>query len=178
MMKRTVQMKILTMKMMAKMEKMKVIEKCKNLLVFFILKILLQVIPKHLLENRILEKLPLVHRLIVVPMKVAMTMKMMTKNNLQIFLPTLINFFSVILKMKNPAKSFLLSFFCSSNQTHKQNKKSRKLCLLYCCFCCLYYSYFLMLLYISSCVPVSWSYSVCTFFFLFGLRFFRKKFIH
>jgi hypothetical protein len=124
------------------------------------------VIPKHLLVNQILEKSQLlVHRLIVVPMKVAMTMKIMNKNNLQIYTYF---FLSCSKKYINPAQIFFFSINTSKN-------KSRELCLL-CCFssCCSYYSYFLMLLYISSCVPVSWSYR-CVLFFCSVCDYFAKN---
>jgi hypothetical protein len=127
------------------------------------------VIPKHLLVNQILEKSQLlVHRLIVVPMKVAMTMKIMNKNNLQIYTYF---FLSCSKKYINPAQIFFFSINTSKN-------KSRELCLL-CCFssCCSYYSYFLMLLYIS-CVPVSWSYMCVLFFFVLFAIVSQISFIH
>jgi hypothetical protein len=134
------------------------------------------VIQKILLVNRILEEPRLVHRLLTVaPMKVVTMKKMMTnKNNIQISMLTLLTlFFLSFLKMKIQ-QTFSLSFF-PPKQTHIK-QKSREL-FSFCC--CSYYSYFLMLLYISSRVPVSWSYMcVLSFFFVLFAIISQNSFIH
>lgn len=131
-------------------------------------------IQKLRLVNQILEEQLLEHRLIAVPTKVATKKTTMSKNNLQISMYTLIYKMKTQQK-KNKQISFFLSLpHVTENRHTLKQRNPRELCSISCCS----YSYFSMLLYISSCVPVSWSYMCVTSFFVCSVcDWFAKKFI-